>query len=136
MNKIVINTTPAMDKLIGRLMEDMGIPKRLPGYSYIKTAVELCLQDPTVTESITKMLYPDVAMVHHTTSSKIERSMRNAIEVCWELGNTAVFMRMFGYSREDGMFRPTNTRFMNGMAEYLVFLKKIGAAQDDYYPAA
>lgn len=136
MSKIVVNTTPAMEKAIDKLMEEMEIPKRLPGYRYIQTGIKLCLQDREVTESITKLLYPDIAMLCHTTSSKVERSMRNAIEICWKLGDSEIFTRMFGYSREDQMSRPTNTKFMDGMAEYLEFLKKIGEVQEDYFPAA
>lgn len=136
MSKVIINTSTQMNEAIDKLMRDMGIPERLPGYKYIKTGAQLVLQDPTVTESITKLLYPDIAMVHQTTSIKVERSMRNAIEVTWEKGNAQLFHRMFGYSSEDDMFRPTNTKFMEGMYAYIIFLRKIGIIQDDYDPAA
>lgn len=136
MSKVTINTSASMNEAIDKLMKDMGIPERLPGYKYIKTGTQLVLQDPTVTESITKLLYPDIAMVHQTTSIKVERSMRNAIEVSWEKGNADIFQRMFGYSVNDEMFRPTNTKFMEGIYAYLIFLRKIGIVQDDYNPAA
>ena len=34
--------------------------------------------------SVTKVLYPEVAKRYHTTPSRVERAIRHAIEVAWD----------------------------------------------------
>ena len=97
---------------ITKLMIELGIPAHLRGYYYLRDAIEMTSQDMELVESVTKLLYPEIAKRHRCTSQKIERAIRNSIEVSWERGNQELMEELFGYSREDGMKRPTNSEYI------------------------
>ena len=70
-----------------------------------------------IVSSVTKLLYPEIGKHFQTTSQKVERSIRNAIEVSWIRGNTQVFEEIFGYSIETGKERPTNSEYIARIAD-------------------
>ena len=56
---------------IERLLSRIGMPSHLKGYQYLKTALEICLNDMEALDGITKRLYPEVAKKHKTTKEKV-----------------------------------------------------------------
>ena len=116
-----INTLakPETEKVISGLMLELGIPAHLKGYQYLRTAVSMCVEDMELIGSVTKLLYPDLAKTYATTDQKIERAIRNAIEVSWERGNTELFEKLFGYSNSAGHGRPTNSEYIASVADYV-----------------
>ncbi len=106
-----------LERYITRLMLDMGIPAHLKGYHYLREAILISGQDMTTLNSVTKLLYPSIAKRYHTTETKVERAIRNAIEVSWRRGNTTVFEQMFGYSALNGRPRPTNSEYICQLAD-------------------
>ena len=70
-----------------------------------------------VVSSVTKMLYPAIARRFKTTDQKVERAIRNAIEVSWNRGNMKTFEEMFGYSASSGRTRPTNSEYIARIAD-------------------
>ena len=106
-----------LERYITRLMLDMGIPAHLKGYHYLREAILISGQDMTTLNSVTKLLYPSIAKRYHTTETKVERAIRNAIEVSWRRGNTTVFEQMFGYSALNGRPRPTNSEYIYQLAD-------------------
>ena len=87
-----------MERYITKIMLDLGVPAHLKGYHYIREAILLSEQDMEVVSSVTKLLYPEIAKTYKTTSQKVERAIRNAIEVSWSRGNTDTMQELFGYS--------------------------------------
>lgn len=71
---------------IERLLSRIGMPSHLKGYQYLKTALEICLNDMEALDGITKRLYPEVAKKHKTTKEKVEHAVRHAIESAWKRG--------------------------------------------------
>ena len=106
-----------VEQLISELMLDMGVPAHLKGYRYIRTAVLLAEEDMKVVGSVTKLLYPEIAKQYNTTDGKVERAIRNAIEISWERGNKKTFEEMFGYCAESGQGRPTNSEYIASIAD-------------------
>lgn len=102
---------------ISAFMLELGIPAHLRGYYYLREAVLLCADDMELVGSVTKLLYPVIAKHHKTTLQRVERAIRNAIEVSWERGNPEVFEELFGYSRETGSPRPTNSEYIARIAD-------------------
>ena len=86
-----------LERYITEIMLDMGVPAHLRGYHYLRTAILLSGRDMEVVSSVTKLLYPTIAKKYKTTNQKVERAIRNAIEVSWIRGNAEPFQRMFGY---------------------------------------
>ena len=108
-----------LEQAISGFMLELGVPAHLRGYQYLRSAVEMCAQDMELVGSVTKLLYPDLAKMYHTTDQKIERAIRNAIEVSWERGNSELFERLFGYSNSNEYSRPTNSEYSATVADYI-----------------
>ena len=77
------------------------------------------VEDMELIGSVTKLLYPDLARRYLTTDQKIERAIRNAIEVSWERGNGELFKKLFGYSNSSEHSRPTNSEYIASVADYV-----------------
>ena len=102
---------------VSELMLELGIPAHLRGYYYLREAILLSVEDMELVGSVTKLLYPVVAKRHKTTLPRVERAIRNAIEVSWERGNQEVFEELFGFSRLTGSVRPTNSEYIARIAD-------------------
>ena len=108
-----------LEQAISGFMLELGIPAHLRGYQYLRSSVEMCTEDMELVGSVTKLLYPDLAKLYKTTDQKIERAIRNAIEVSWERGNSAVFEQLFGYCNSNEYSRPTNSEYIATVADYI-----------------
>lgn len=95
-----------------RILSDLGVPTHLKGYHYIRESILISQADMEVLNSITKLLYPEVARIYKTSIQKVERAIRNAIEISWVRGNPAVIEALFGYSDATGEGRPTNSEYI------------------------
>lgn len=100
-----------------KLMLELGVPAHLKGYHYIRTAVLMVTEDMELVSSVTKLLYPDVAKQYHTSGQKVERAIRNAIEVSWQRGDMDAIERVFGFSANSGKGRPTNSEYIARLAD-------------------
>ena len=108
-----------LEQEISTFMLELGIPAHLRGYQYLRSAVEMCTEDMELVGSVTKLLYPDLAKLYHTTDQKIERAIRNAIEVSWERGNGELFEQLFGYCNLPEYSRPTNSEYIATVADHI-----------------
>jgi len=106
-----------LEQYITRIMLDIGVPAHLKGYHYLRDAIMLSGKDMEAVSSVTKLLYPAVAKRFKTTDQKVERAIRNAIEVSWERGNEDTFEDLFGYSNTTGKNRPTNSEYIARIAD-------------------
>lgn len=110
-------TEKKVEQMISHMMLDMGVPAHLKGYRYVRTAVLMAEEDMKVVGSVTKLLYPEIAKRYNTTDGKVERAIRNAIEISWERGNKETFEYLFGYCAESGQGRPTNSEYIAVVAD-------------------
>ena len=106
-----------LERYVTRIMLDMGVPAHLKGYHYLREAIILSGKDMEAVSSVTKLLYPTVAKRFKTTDQKVERAIRNAIEVSWTRGNVDTFEELFGYSVGTGKGRPTNSEYIARIAD-------------------
>ena len=72
----------------------------------------ITVENMEVINSVTKILYPEVAKRFHTTPSRVERAIRHAIEVAWSRGKMDTIDEMFGYTIHNGKGKPTNSEFI------------------------
>lgn len=98
--------------IISDIMRQIGVPAHIKGYQYLRSAIELCIDDKEMLESVTKLLYPTVAKMYSTTSSRVERAIRHAIEVAWDRGDVDVLSSYFGYTIQSNRGKPTNSEFI------------------------
>ncbi len=106
-----------LERYITDIMLDIGVPAHLKGYQYLRDAILLSGRDMELVSSVTKLLYPTIARHFKTTDQKVERAIRNAIEVSWTRGNAETFEKMFGYSAQMGRTRPTNSEYIARIAD-------------------
>ncbi len=101
---------------ICQILLDLGAPEHLVGHPYAVYAITLVVEDRTVLNSITFGLYPQVAAHFGSTAGRVERALRNLIEVTWLRGDLEVLKSYFGntVNRERG--RPTNGEFIARIA--------------------
>ena len=105
--------------LISDTLKDLGISPKYMGYSYLKTAIELVMDDVSLAHSVTKVLYPTVAKEHKTTSSRVERAVRHAIEIAFYRGDIDKLKDIFGFSVSCDKGKATNSEFIATIADYL-----------------
>ncbi len=101
------------------LIHEIGIPSHIMGYQYLKDALQITLHDRDTLNSITKVLYPEIAAKNHTTSSRVERAIRHAIEIAFTRGNSKFITSLFGYSINPVTGKPTNSEFIAVLSDYL-----------------
>ncbi|MDD3746476.1 MAG: sporulation initiation factor Spo0A C-terminal domain-containing protein, partial [Anaerostipes sp.] len=91
----------------------------IKGYQYLRDSILLAIYDVDILNSITKQLYPTIANRFHTTSSRVERAIRHAIEVAWGRGKMDTIDDLFGYTIHAGKGKPTNSEFIALIADKL-----------------
>ncbi len=99
------------------IIHQVGVPAHIKGYQYLRDAILLAIDDEQIINAVTKRLYPTVAKKHGTTSSRVERAIRHAIEVAWDRGDVDVLNAYFGYTIHNGRGKPTNSEFIAMIAD-------------------
>ncbi|MBQ8506661.1 MAG: sporulation initiation factor Spo0A C-terminal domain-containing protein [Clostridia bacterium] len=89
-----------------------AIPAHIKGYQYLREAVRMVIENPDLMGRITKELYPGIAHRFGTTSSKVERAIRHAIEVAWNRGRIEALDEAFGRNVCSLDDKPTNGEFI------------------------
>ena len=79
----------------------------------------MTIDDNDVINSVTKVLYPSVAKKYKTTTSRVERAIRHAIEVAWDRGDIDTLNSYFGYTIQNQRGKPTNSEFIAMIADNL-----------------
>ena len=112
------NENPDIKKELSKILHDLGIPSNIKGYQYVRDAIIRLYNDPEMT-SITKDLYPEIASKYDTSSSKVERAIRHAIEVSSNRGDLELIDEIFGHSVDMDKAKPTNSEFIVTIADKL-----------------
>ncbi|MEG0073141.1 MAG: sporulation transcription factor Spo0A [Clostridia bacterium] len=101
------------------LIHEVGVPAHIRGYRYVREGIMLAVENKDYIDSITKMLYPELALRFDTTPSRIERAIRHAIEVAWSRGSVEVQNKIFGYTINSNKGKPTNAEFVAKISDRL-----------------
>ena len=64
-----------------------GVPASIKGFTYICDAIELFDTDPYYPDGKICSLYFEIARLHETTASRVERAIRHAFEVALTKGD-------------------------------------------------
>ena len=104
---------------VTNIIHQIGVPAHIKGYQYLREAIIMTINDMESINAITKVLYPSVAKKFHTTSSRVERAIRHAIEVAWDRGDVDVLQEYFGFTVSGTKGKPTNSEFISMVADKL-----------------
>lgn len=108
-----------LEAQVTKIIHLMGIPAHIKGYQYLRSAILLTIDDNEAINSVTKVLYPAVAKKYQTTTSRVERAIRHAIEVAWDRGDIDTLNSYFGYTIHNSRGKPTNSEFIAMVADNL-----------------
>ena len=111
------NRGESLETRVTNMLHEIGIPAHIKGYHYLRDAIMMAVDDMDVLNAITKILYPTVAKKNQTTSSRVERAIRHAIEVAWSRGKLDTLEALFGYTVSNGKGKPTNSEFIALVAD-------------------
>lgn len=109
-----------LDEKISNIFISIGIPAHIKGYQFLREAVKLAVEKPEIIGSITKQLYPTIAERFETSSSKVERGMRHAIEVAWNRGKIENINSLFGLKIYNSNEKPTNGELIALIADKMI----------------
>lgn len=110
---------------ITEILHEIGIPAHIKGYTYLRKAISDVFYNNEYLGQITKLLYPEIAKYYQTTSSRVERAIRHAIEIAWNRGNIEAIDHIFGYTVNAAKAKPTNSEFIAMIADKLQLDYKI-----------
>lgn len=116
------DTEPASNSLrmqVTEILHQIGVPAHIKGYHYLRDSILMAVEDPELINAVTKQLYPSVAKRYNTTSSRVERAIRHAIEVAWDRGDVDVLNSYFGYTIHNTRGKPTNSEFIAMISDKL-----------------
>ncbi len=108
-----------MEAQVTKVIHQIGVPAHIKGYQSLRTAILMTINDNDIINSVTKILYPSVAKQYQTTSSRVERAIRHAIEVAWDRGDLDTLNAYFGYTIQNNRGKPTNSEFIAMIADNL-----------------
>lgn len=110
---------------ISRIFQKLNIPAHYKGYNYLREAILITVNEPTIINEVTKRLYPLIAERFNTTANRVERSMRFAIENAWNKGHVETLHQLFGYCVDDRKGKPTNASFIAIISDKIRLEKRI-----------
>lgn len=119
------SSSPDMEAQVTKIIHQIGVPAHIKGYQYLRSAILMTIRDNDVINSVTKVLYPSVAKQYRTTTSRVERAIRHAIEVAWDRGDIDTLNSYFGYTVQNSRGKPTNSEFIAMIADNLRLRYKI-----------
>lgn len=104
---------------VTEILHEIGVPAHIKGYHYLRDSIIMSVEKPEIINAVTKQLYPSVAKKYDTTSSRVERAIRHAIEVAWDRGDVDVLNSYFGYTIHNDRGKPTNSEFIAMISDRL-----------------
>lgn len=113
-----------LEAQVTKIIHQIGVPAHIKGYQYLRTAIMMTIDDTNIINSVTKVLYPSVAKKYDTTSSRVERAIRHAIEVAWDRGDIDTLNDYFGYTIHNSRGKPTNSEFIAMIADNIRLTNK------------
>ena len=116
-NNIKYKETINVEVEVSSLLHDLGIPSHVRGYRYIRDGVMLLYESTSMVNLVTKDIYPIIAKKYDTTTTRVERAIRHAIEISWMRGDIKLMEDLFGNSIDFDRSRPTNSEFLTTIAD-------------------
>lgn len=114
-----------LEEIVSKLLREIGVAPSLKGYDYLRIAIIITMENKEqYLHNVTKALYPDIAKRKKTTSSRVERAIRHAIETAWSKGNIEKIDKIFSYTISPHKGKPTNSEFIAAIVDDLTLKSK------------
>ena len=96
MNRNTIITSEESKAAIHELIK-LGLTANYTGFYPAAYAIVLSLRDPTILQCVTKLVYPNVAQVFHTSAKCVERNIRTLTKRAWQ-NNSDMLNKIAGHT--------------------------------------
>jgi two-component system response regulator (stage 0 sporulation protein A) len=106
-----------LNNLVTKAIMQLGVPAHIIGFRYMRDMICRCVKNENESHMITKVLYPETAKQYQTTSTRVERAVRHAIEVAWCRGNAETVQSYFENTIDRQKGKPTNGEFIAMLAD-------------------
>lgn len=93
----------------------LGIRPKLRGFACLREAVLLSAREEH--QSVTKVLYPEVAKRCGGRGTHVERNIRSAIDAAWNKRDENIWRMYFTPDSQGNVERPTNAAFISRLAD-------------------
>lgn len=103
--------------IITNALLELGMPTGRAGFTYTREAILMLSQDPNL--RVTKNIYPEIARIHNTAATAVEKDIRDVIVATWVNGNPTAHARYFLPAPNGRIPRPSNRVFLSAIAERL-----------------
>ena len=110
----------SIEERITNIFIAIGVPPHIRGYQYLREGIKITIENPSIINQITKKLYPSIGEKFDTSASKVERSIRHAIQSTWSRGKIENINNVFGLKIYTGGDKPTNGEFIALIADKLL----------------
>lgn len=114
-----------IDETISNMFTTIGIPPHIKGFAYLREGIKMAVETPSIINRVTKELYPKIGEKFATTSSKVERAIRHAIDVCWSKGRADSLRFLFGSRIYIADEHPTNSELIALIADKIIHEKLV-----------
>ena len=122
----LVTKNRSLEAEITNIIHEIGVPAHIKGYLYLREAISMVVENIGLLSAVTKELYPSIAKKFNTTSSRVERAIRHAIEVAWSRGKVDTINNLFGYTINNHRGKPTNSEFIAMVADKLRLEQQVG----------
>lgn len=127
-----VDGTVDLEIVVTDIIHEIGVPAHIKGYQYLRDSILMAVYDMDILYSITKQLYPAIALRNHTTASRVERAIRHAIEVAWSRGKMDTIDALFGYTIHADKGKPTNSEFIALISDKIRLEYRDQIKEEDY----
>lgn len=100
---------------INNELNKMGFNEKMSGTAYLVESILYMIMNDKIMISMTKELYPEMAVRCKSTITSIERNMRIAIEKVWTEQPVDKLKEMYPFEWSGKTGRPTNAEFLYNM---------------------
>ena len=113
--------------VVGRLLTTLGFKSKLTGTRYLKDAILYRYFNANKKQvGMTSHAYFEVAISHKTTSTRVERAIRNSILNCYHHGALKSFNVLTQAPIIHEVYAPSNGEFMCSVVNWLQLEKESG----------
>jgi hypothetical protein len=120
--KITKSITNRESASLDKYLQEIGREDLITVEEEVELAQRIRKGDRIALEKLTRAnlrFVVSVAKQYQTTSSRVERAIRHAIEVAWDRGDLDTLNAYFGYTIQNNRGKPTNSEFIAMIADNL-----------------
>ena len=103
------------EKQVTGMLRALGFKPKHRGFACLREAVLICAREEH--QSVTKILYPEVARRCGCTASHVERNIRSAIQAAWTVRDENIWRLYFSPDSSGYIPRPTNAAVISRLAD-------------------